>query len=242
MGKRTTKKGTRPVPLSADRLREGRQGPADTTIRLARPTDAKGADALLNMSGDGVRIIPVVRDAIEDGTAASALLAGLDGGTKAFHTAAAHAFTSFGSGEAMTRLCLTLVAADEQDQTVGALSVTAPATVIDLAEQHGYSHQKALALSLFIAKVHALAVAEHARGQGIAGALLKRAWQVYQQLEYFLLYGSYEADRDLGAFYTRHGYTVHAPGESLALDRVTLPFRLSAGDDQCLFTRWRPRR
>ncbi|MEU0966103.1 GNAT family N-acetyltransferase [Streptomyces sp. NPDC005917] len=39
-----------------------------------------------------------------------------------------------------------------------------------------------MAMSLFIAKVHGLAVAEHARGQGIAAALLKRTWQVYEQL------------------------------------------------------------
>ncbi|MGW4995397.1 GNAT family N-acetyltransferase [Streptomyces mirabilis] len=242
MGKRTAKKGARQAPLTADRLREGWQGPAHTRIRLARPTDAEGADALLHTSGDGVRIIPVLRGAIEDGTAASALLDGLDRGTKAFHTAAGHAFSSLGSGEAMTRVCLTLVAADEQDHVVGALSVTAPGTVITMAEKHGYSPERALALSLFIAKVHALAVAEPARGQGIASTLLKRAWQVYQQLGYFLLYGSFEADRDLGAFYTRHGYTVLGPGESFSLERVTLPFRLAAGDDQRVFTRFRPRR
>ncbi len=98
-----------------------------------------------------------------------------------------------------------------------------------------------MALSLFIAKVHGLAVAEHVRGQGIAATLLKRTWQVYQQLGYLLLHGSYEADRDLGAFYSRSGYTVHAPGESFPLDRVALPLGLGAGDDQCMFTRWRPR-
>lgn len=107
---------------------------------------------------------------------------------------------------------------------------------------NGYPAGKALALSLLVAKVHGLAVAEHARGQGIAATLLKRTWQVHQQLGYFLLYGSYEADRDLAAFYTRAGYTTHAPGETFPLDRIALPFRLGAGDDQCVFTRWRPRR
>jgi GNAT superfamily N-acetyltransferase len=105
----------------------------------------------------------------------------------------------------------------------------------------GYGPDKAMAVSLFIAKVHGLAVAEHARGQGIAAALLKRTWQEYEHLGYVLLYGSYEADRDLGAFYSRCGWNVLGPGESFALDRVGLPFRLGAGDDQCLFTRWRPR-
>ncbi|GAA2762575.1 hypothetical protein GCM10010103_16160 [Streptomyces paradoxus] len=61
-------------------------------------------------------------------------------------------------------------------------------------------------------------------------------------LGYFLLYGSYEADRDLAAFHTRCGYTTQAPGETCPLDRIALPFRLGAGDDQCVFTRWRARR
>ncbi|MBB5938557.1 hypothetical protein [Streptomyces zagrosensis] len=56
-------------------------------------------------------------------------------------------------------------------------------------------------------------------------------------LGYFLLYGSYETDRGLAAFYARRGYTVHAPGETFPLDRIALPLRLGAGDDQRVFTR-----
>lgn len=46
--------------------------------------------------------------------------------------------------------------------------------------------------------------------------------------------------RDLGAFYTRCGWTVHAPGEPFALDRIALPFRLGTGEDQCMSPRWSP--
>ncbi len=72
--------------------------------------------------------------------------------------------------------------------------------------------------------------------------LMKRAWQVYQQLDYFLLYGSYETYCNLGTFYTRCGYTVHAPGEAVSLDRIALPFSVGVEDSECIFTRWRPRR
>ncbi|MFF7145278.1 GNAT family N-acetyltransferase [Streptomyces nodosus] len=123
----------------------------------------------------------------------------------------------------------------------GVLSATAPEPSSDMALKSGYHPERAMAMSLFIAKVHGLTVAEHARDQGFAAALLKRTWQVYEQLGYVLLYGSYDADRDLRAFYTRCGYTVHVPGERFALDRVALPFRLGVGDDRCMFTRWRPR-
>ncbi|MGW2089990.1 hypothetical protein [Streptomyces sp. NPDC001880] len=78
-----------------------------------------------------------------------------------------------------------------------------------------------------------------ARGRGIASFLLKRAWQVYDLLDYFLLYGSFETDRDLGAFYKGCGYAVHAPDEGFLLERINLPFGIHAGPDQCVFTRWR---
>ncbi|MGP2436327.1 GNAT family N-acetyltransferase [Streptomyces sp. JW3] len=241
MGK-TTKKARQAPPLSADRVRTGWQGPAGTRIRLARGQDVEAANALMATTGDGVRIIPVLATAIEDGSASSAMLAGLGAaGTNAYHDAAARTFTDRPMGEALTTVSLTLVAADEQERTVGVLSATAPGTLIDMAMNNGFTAEKAMALSLFVAKIHGLAVAGHARGQGVAAALLKRAWQVHQQLGCMLLYGSYEADRDLAAFYTRAGYTVHAPGETFPLDRIALPFRLGAGDDQCVFTRWRPR-
>ncbi|MFD4947093.1 GNAT family N-acetyltransferase [Streptomyces sp. NPDC058239] len=47
-------------------------------------------------------------------------------------------------------------------------------------DQAGYEPLRALTLGLAVAKVHGLAVAETARGQGLAAALLKRAWQVYR--------------------------------------------------------------
>jgi GNAT superfamily N-acetyltransferase len=240
MGK-TTKKPRQTPPPSADRVRTGWQGPAGTRIRLARGQDVEAANALMATTGDGVRIIPVLAAAIEDGTASSAMLAGLGGGMNAYHDAAAHTFTDRPMNEALTTVSLTLVATDETDRTIGVLSATAPGTLIDMAVNNGFTTQKAMALSLFVAKVHGLAVAEHVRGQGIAATLLKRTWQIHQQLGYRLLYGSYEADRDLAAFYTRCGWNPHAPGETIPLDRIALPFRLGAGDDQCVFTRWRPR-
>ncbi|MFJ9900516.1 GNAT family N-acetyltransferase [Streptomyces sp. NPDC091280] len=235
MAKRTAKK----TPLvSADRVRKGWQGPAGTLIRLARPQDADAADTLLATSGDGVEFLPQLRTAIEDGAVASTLLAGL-AGPKAYRHAASISFTSQPMTEALTTVCLPLVATDETDRTIAALSATAPGTLIDMAMKNGYGLDRAMALSLFVAKIHGLAVTEHARGQGIAAALLKRTWQVYRQLGYYVVYGSYEADRDLATFYSRCGWTVHAPGEPFSLDPIALPFRLGAGHDQCMFTRWR---
>ncbi|MBT2430006.1 hypothetical protein J7F02_31500 [Streptomyces sp. ISL-112] len=103
MGKQTTKKARQAPPLSADRLRAGWPGSAGTRIHLARPEDAEAADALMATTGDQARIVPVPRSAIEDGTAAPTMLAGLGASnTKAYYDAAAVAFTDRPMNEALT--------------------------------------------------------------------------------------------------------------------------------------------
>ncbi|MFE4800269.1 GNAT family N-acetyltransferase [Streptomyces sp. NPDC056708] len=173
MAKRTAKKGSsRPVRLSVGRLRKGWPGPADAQVRLATSADTDTVDALLGTAG--AWLIPALRSSIEQGTAGAALLDGLDGTTKTFF----EDFARRTDGHTMASVSLTLVAADGQDRPIGALSVTAHGTVIERALEHGYSSVQALTLSVAIGKVHGLAVAEEARGQGLASVLLKRAWQV----------------------------------------------------------------
>ncbi|MFF2404931.1 hypothetical protein [Streptomyces goshikiensis] len=96
-------------------------------------------------TGDGVRIIPVLRAAIEDGSEASAMLAGLGGGMNAYHDAAAHTFTDRPMNEALTTVSLTRVATDEANRTSGVLSATAPRTLIDMAMNNGFTADKARA-------------------------------------------------------------------------------------------------
>lgn len=88
-GGKMTKMARHTPPLSADRVRTGWQGPAGTRFHvLARGQDVEAANALTATTGDGVRIIPVLQAAIEDGSAACAMLAGLGGGSKTYHDAA----------------------------------------------------------------------------------------------------------------------------------------------------------
>ncbi|MFG3172920.1 GNAT family N-acetyltransferase [Streptomyces sp. NPDC048200] len=195
-------------------------------------------EALLDTAG--VNLIPALRDAIEEGTAGAALIQGLGGTTSMFfEDFARRAVVGPTMADAMASVSLTLVAVGEHDRPLAALSVTAPGTIIERALNHGYGNLQALTLSVAIAKVHGLAVDKRARRLGIARALMKRTWQIYEQLDFFVLYGSFETDRDLGAFYQSCGYTVHAPGEGFLLDRVGLPFGIHAGPDQRVFTRWR---
>jgi hypothetical protein len=90
MAKNQAKKA---LPLSAARLRSGWQGPVGTRIQLAPPAGRRGGQHADGHRRDGVRIIPVLRSAIEDGTATSTMLAGLSS-TKNYHDDASAAFTS----------------------------------------------------------------------------------------------------------------------------------------------------
>lgn len=238
MAKRTPK-ASQARTLSADRLRTGWEGPAGTRIRLARQKDVEEIAALLDLVGDDVRLEPDLRAAIEDRSIAAAIRTGLDAAS-APHVAVRHSFTARPVEEAAVSVCLPLVAIDEENRVVGVLSVTAPGTIIETAAQHGWPIPEAMALSLTVAKAHGLAVTEDARGRGIGSALLDRAWQIYQQLGYALLYGSFEASRDLESFYTRCGFTVHAPGEPLVLSPIGLGFGFRPGDTHRMITRWRP--
>ncbi|MFH8386961.1 hypothetical protein ACH4E7_39615 [Kitasatospora sp. NPDC018058] len=71
--------------------------------------------------------------------------------------------------------------------------------------------------------------------------LLKRAVQIYHQLQFRLLYGQFDADSPtLPTFYGQRGFTPLPPGKGIDL-RVLLglPLGIQAGPDERLFTRWR---
>lgn len=243
MGK-TTRKARQAPPLSADRVRTGWQGPAGTRVRLARGQDVEAANALMATTGDGVRIIPVLRTAIEDGCpASSAMLAGLGASnTNTYYDAASAAFTDWPMNEALTTVSLTLIAADEQDRTVGVLSATAPRTLINMAMNNGYAAEKATALSLFVAKIHGLAVAEHApaaraspppcsSGSGRSTSSSATSCCMAPTKPTVTWPPSTPAAAGLPT----------PPARPSPWTASLCPSGSGAGDDQCVFTRWRPR-
>ncbi|MGW7314693.1 GNAT family N-acetyltransferase [Streptomyces sp. NPDC054865] len=189
----------------------------------------------------GVELDPFLRRAITDASLSSALLSGLDASREAYYAAALTACAKPTLAEGLPALSLVLAAENDRGEVVGVVAGMPSVAVVKTALDHGYTREQSIAMSLAIAKIQGLAVAEHARGQGLAGALLKRAWQTYHQLGFLLAYSSFETSRGLAGFYTRQGYTVHAPGERLSLERLTIPFTLHAEDNEQLFSRWRSR-
>ncbi len=125
--------------LPAARLQKGWPGPP---LATAAGTDV--VDSLLDTAGAG--LIPALRSSIEQGAAGAALLKGLDGTTSTFF----EDFTRRTAGHSMASVSLTLVVANAQDRPIGALSVTAPGTIIERALDHRYSDVQALTLSVAI--------------------------------------------------------------------------------------------
>ncbi len=93
------------------------------------------------------------------------------------------------------------------------------------------------------AKIKALAVDEDVRGRGVGAAPLKRCVQVYWQLDYMLLFGGFETERELGLYYMRQGLTVLRPGQTADVGTLLagVPLQLGSGPGETFFYRWRGR-
>ncbi|MER6288404.1 GNAT family N-acetyltransferase [Streptomyces sviceus] len=138
-------------------------------------------------------------------------------------------------------LSLPLVARDSEGDIVGALLGVPSGTVISGLARLPGSRQAPLLSILAFAKIKAVAVSEDARGRGIGAALLARCVQVYWQLDYTLLFGEFDTERDLGPYYRKQGFSVLRPGQ--AIDVGTLltgsSLHLGAGPGLTFFHRWR---
>lgn len=231
------KKTARRAPMPAARLSTGWVGPNKTRIRIARTEETAAVNALMERAG--VRLIPAVRTAIEDGTAATGIRSALERASeRAWRESAAHAFTT--NPSALSSLSLPLAAIDDREQVIGAALVTPPVSLmerlVDIRSTQGLAH--AVLLAATVAKIHGLAVTNSAEGRGIGTSLLSSVRKVYKALGIKILYGAFEVDRDLGAFYAKCGYTVHPKGEGVSLGPI-FPARVNISplNNEVLFSR-----
>lgn len=172
-----------------------------------------------------------LRDAITTETAGAGLRAGLrTTGVPGYRRFMAEQFSALGRQahsplEAYLHAALVLVAEHRDDGVVGGLLAYPPVTVAEqlltTLESTGTSGQKMqemlVSAGLFLTRIKAVAVAEHARGANIGGSLLKRARQIYFHLGYRTIYGAMPPTPGLKEFYRRAGFTVLGPGEPLDL-------------------------
>lgn len=124
---------------------------------------------------------------------------------------------------------------------IGALHALPPASVLAQVMGKGVPAELATVGAFAVVKIRAVAVAESARGQGVAAALLKRCLQLYFQLGYFVAYGQFSNGSGLETYYARQGFQVLGDGEGLDLGpNLGLPFGIQAEPGERLFLRWRP--
>ncbi|MCX5215586.1 hypothetical protein OG689_41265 [Kitasatospora sp. NBC_00240] len=179
--------------------------------------------------------------AIEASSISAALRTALDSGPEALMEGAVAALAGASFADGMPPLALALVAEDSTARVVGALVAHPPAPLISRLLQKSANPGEALLPAIAIAKIGGLAVEETARGAGWGTQLLKRAVQVYQQLQFPLLYGQFSTDSaHLENFYRAGGFTPLADGEGLSMaERLGLPYGVEGIAGERLFFRWR---
>jgi GNAT superfamily N-acetyltransferase len=240
MVKKTKKKRpstTGLVRLTKQKVVDGLPGPDGVRIRYAVPEEADAVTELLKMADDDLETGHL--EALADGQCGTWLLDALAG--LSLTEPLVRAATADRLQPAAAALSLPLVAQDRDGQVVGALLGVPSGTVIGTVAQLAGYQQHALLSMLKYAKIKGLAVRDDARGRGIGAALLKRCVQVYWQLDYMLLFGEFDTARDLGPYYTRQGFTVMRPGETIDVGTLLagVPVQLGAGPGETFFYRWR---
>ncbi|MGY0466934.1 GNAT family N-acetyltransferase (plasmid) [Kitasatospora sp. cg17-2] len=230
---------TPPQRVTGKRLAEGWPGPDGGRVRLAGPGDADEVAALLKLAD--VELDARYGRAIEAGSVSATLRTALDSGPDALMEGAVTSLAGASFADGMPPLALALVAEDSTGRVVGALVAHPPAPLISRLLQRGAGPGEALLPAIAIAKIGGLAVEEDARGAGRGTLLLKRAVQVYRQLQYPLLYGQFStASAHLEAFYQAAGFTPLADGEGLSMaERLGLPYGVEGTPGERLFFRWR---
>jgi GNAT superfamily N-acetyltransferase len=219
-------------------LLDGVPGPDGVWIGFAAPGEAGTVTTLLKEAADDLETGHL--EALARGQCGTWLLNALDGADlgELLVRAAAAGDLQRAAGE----LSLPLVARDRQGQVVGALLGVPSGTVVSGLARLPGSRQNVLLSMLTYAKIKGVAVTEDARRHGVGAALLALCVQVYRQLDYTLLFGEFDTERDLGPYYTRQGFSVLRPGHSIDVGTLLTgsPLHLGAGPGLTFLHRWLP--
>lgn len=228
------------MPATAPRVR----------IRLATAADIDALGAATAMAQ--VPFEQMLREAIEDGSACAGLRAGVRGGHEAYMRYMAERFTAHQYTNLMSayvEAALVLVAEHRDQGVLGGLMAYPPLNVaeqvIDALRAAGASQRERfkmlMAVGMFLTRIKALAVAEHARGAHIGSSLLKWCRLVYFQCHYQTIYGVMPSTPGLDQFYRRAGFTVQDDNEPLDLSLMFgFSTQISPANGERIFRRDRP--
>ncbi|TDU67857.1 GNAT family N-acetyltransferase [Streptomyces sp. KS 21] len=233
--KKRTQPRTRHIP--AQRVIDGWPEQAGA-IRRIRPGEWARANELLPAAG--VQLDRSATTAIDNNTLGTVLLDGLATHIEGFHE---HFLDSLKGQDLVQQLVpcsLVLVAEDASGQIIGVCEVIPPATTIMSMRSMGYPDVMAMMLAVTVGKVRGLAVDEDVRGQGWGSALLRRTMQVYDQLGFVALEGSFDVGSPhLEAFYRGHGFEVLDVGGKVQMDHLGPVVQIGSDDSERMFVRHR---
>ncbi|MFF4647707.1 GNAT family N-acetyltransferase [Streptomyces sp. NPDC001389] len=208
------------------------------TIRQIRPREWARANELLPAAG--VELDRHFAAAIDDGTLGTVLLDGLAAHVGGFHERFLDTLQGQDLVQQLVPCSLVLVAEDSSGRIVGVCEVLPPTTTIMTMRNMGYPDVVAMMLAVTVGKLRGLAVDEAVRGQGWGSALLRRTMQVYDQLGFVALEGSFDlGSTHLEAFYRRHGFEVLDVGGKIQLDHLGPVVQIGTDSSERMFVRHR---
>jgi hypothetical protein len=224
-----------PRRLKASGLIRGWPGPGDTILRFARPGES--ADVQRFAAAAGGRLDDQIAAAIEDRTSGAALVRAVQTGRDELTRAAAEALST-GNPAPLSKLAAILVA-ERGGQLVAALCTVPPVAFISQLMERGLDPPYAIATTLAMMKIEAVAVDPAYRAQGIASALLGGCIALFDQLEYLLLFGTFQPGSGLADFYSARDFDVAPAGHGVDVEVIVgRPCLLSNESGEQLFTRW----
>ena len=221
------------------------------TLRWATGGDLPAVAALMSLSGVAT-LDPELATALANGVVGNAHRAALaargrENGAHTFLHAIAEQAAVKDLRQAYLAAAVVLVADVADRQCVGTVVALPPPRVaaqfvdaIGAGDGSRQANTMLLTGAIGLAKVHALAVADGARRDGIGGALINRVTELYFHNGFHCVYGQMPDQPGLAEFYRRHGFDVHEPGAGLDLWRIFgVPGGLVPAPNEQIFARWR---
>lgn len=208
------------------------------TIRRIRAGEWARANELLPAAG--VELDEYSIAGIDDGSLGAAVLDGLHTDVAVFHERFLESLQGQELPLQLVPMSLVLVAEDAVGRIVGVLEVLPPSSAIVGMREMGYPGVLAMMLAATVGKVRGLAVDEDVRGQGWGSALLRRGMQVYDQLGFVTLHGSFDVSSSrLEGFYRSHGFTVLDIGEKVEMSHLGPTLVTGSDPTERMFARHR---
>jgi GNAT superfamily N-acetyltransferase len=238
-------------PLTEKELVHGWRGTSTVRIRQATGADLDAVTRVAAIADAPFENL--LQDALTEGTAGAGLRVGLRSGVEVYTTYMAERFEAHQRTDLLLPYfdaALVLVAEHREQGVLGGLIAYPPfevagqvvGTMRSVGRPENEVYLTVFSACMFVTRIKAIGVEEHARGAGIGVSLLQGCRRVYFQCGYQKIYGALQDTPGLDTFYQRASFTVHDYGEPVDLtEQFRFPARIAPGTRERFFHRDRPR-